>query len=379
MLYIVGIFISFFLAFLLWHKKNKSEADKILGLWLFFIGVHLALFYNNFIGNYVKFPYLLGLEIPFPLIHAPFLYLYTSSLTHIWDYKKYRPLHFLPFFLSYGLFFSFLYSNLANKIWVYQNKGLGYEIQVKIISTLFSVTSIVYVILSLWLLKKHKINIRNQFSYLDKINLIWLRYLILGIALTCIVQFFYDEYTFVVAVFFVLFIGYYGISQVGIFTNQYNLQYQSKGSTQTNLNDDQPISPNPNTENIKYNKSGLNDDLANQIHLNLTQLMQNEKLFKNAEISLLDVAKKLNIHPNILSQVINTKEQKNFFDYINHYRIKEFKTIASLPNNQKFSLLSLAFDCGFNSKTAFNRNFKNSTGLTPTAYLAQQHIILNSY
>lgn len=105
--------------------------------------------------------------------------------------------------------------------------------------------------------------------------------------------------------------------------------------------------------------------------------MQTEKLFKNAEISLLDIAQKLKVHPNNLSQVINSIEQKNFFDYINNYRIAEFKAIANLPINQKFTLLSLAYTCGFNSKTAFNRNFKNSTGLTPISYLAQQHIFLN--
>ena len=106
--------------------------------------------------------------------------------------------------------------------------------------------------------------------------------------------------------------------------------------------------------------------------------MQTEKLFKNAEISLLDIAQKLKVHPNNLSQVINSIEHKNFFDYINNYRIAEFKAIANLPINQKFTLLSLAYTCWFNSKTAFNRNFKNSTGLTPSAYLAQQHIFLNA-
>ncbi|MNY28251.1 Helix-turn-helix domain protein [compost metagenome] len=71
-------------------------------------------------------------------------------------------------------------------------------------------------------------------------------------------------------------------------------------------------------------------------------------------------------------------EKKSFYDYINELRIEEFKIIVVLPENQKFTLLSLAYDVGFNSKTSFNRNFKNITGLSPTAYLQQQKIQLQA-
>ena len=97
--------------------------------------------------------------------------------------------------------------------------------------------------------------------------------------------------------------------------------------------------------------------------------MQEEKLYKNSELTLADLSQKLNVHPNVLSQVINSAEQKNFYDYINCQRIEEFKRIILLPENQKFTLLSLAFECGFNSKTAFNRNFKKATGISPSEYL----------
>ena len=97
--------------------------------------------------------------------------------------------------------------------------------------------------------------------------------------------------------------------------------------------------------------------------------MQKEKLYKNSELTLADLSQKLNVHPNVLSQVINSAEQKNFYDYVNHLRVEEFKTIILLPENQKFTLLSIAFECGFNSKTAFNRNFKKATGFSPSEYL----------
>ena len=76
-------------------------------------------------------------------------------------------------------------------------------------------------------------------------------------------------------------------------------------------------------------------------------------------------------HPNYLSQVINEVEGINFYDYVNRLRVEEFKRLLSLPENQRFTLLALAYDCGFNSKSAFNRCFKKTTGLSPSEYAKQ--------
>lgn len=91
-----------------------------------------------------------------------------------------------------------------------------------------------------------------------------------------------------------------------------------------------------------------------------------------------DQARQLDIHPNYISQVINSVEQKNFYDFINEHRVEEFKQLVSLSENQHFTLLALAFECGFNSKTSFNRNFKKATGMTPSTYLEQRNIHLEA-
>jgi YesN/AraC family two-component response regulator len=109
--------------------------------------------------------------------------------------------------------------------------------------------------------------------------------------------------------------------------------------------------------------------MADDLHSRLTQLMATEKLFTECELSLSDLAKRLNTLPNYLSQVINDKEGKNFYDYINNLRIEEFKILVSRPENRKYTLLSLSYDCGFNSKSSFNKNFKKVTGQSPSEYL----------
>ncbi len=103
--------------------------------------------------------------------------------------------------------------------------------------------------------------------------------------------------------------------------------------------------------------------------------MNDQKLYKNPEINLVSIAKLLDVHPNVLSQTINSIENKNFYDYINWYRIEEFKRIILLPENQKFTILTVAFECGFNSKTSFNRNFKKYTGCSPREFLKDHKLI----
>ncbi|MEL1255741.1 helix-turn-helix domain-containing protein [Flavobacterium sp. DGU38] len=365
MFYLTGIIITFFLVIILTSKKNKSQADKILSLWLFFTGFHLILFYLHFNNESIKFPFLLGCEIPMPLVQGPFLYLYTSALTNQDHNKKYNLLHFVPFGIAILLLLPFFGLSPHEKIDIYKNEGKGYEQLLLIIYISVIISGILYALFSLQKLSKHRKNITEQFSFTEKINLRWLSYLILGSGLIWVVVIFCDDqYIYSTVVLYLLFIGYFGIKQVGIFTNK-----PISENNQTEVLVLETIAAEVKSEKIKYEKSGLGNTELLTIHKNLTELMENEKLFKNSEVTLSELSQKLNIHPNILSQVINSVEQKNFYDYINYQRVEEFKRIIALPENQKFTLLSLAFECGFNSKTAFNRNFRKVTGLSPSEYL----------
>lgn len=365
MLYLTGIIITFYLVIILISKKKKSEADKILAIWLFLTGFHLILFYLHFNNEYLKFPYLLGFEIPMPLVQGPFLYLYTSALTNQNRDKKYYLAHFIPFIITMLLLIPFFGLPFDEKSQVYKNEGKGYEVLLSAIYITIIISGIGYALFSLRKLSRHRKNIAKQFSFTEKINLRWLSYLILGSAVIWIVVIFYnDQYIFSAVVLYLFFIGYFGIKQVGIFTNKPIFENE-----QTDVLALQNIVAENQTEKIKYEKSGLSKAELHSIHKRLTALMGDEKLYKNEELTLSELSQKLNVHSNILSQVINSVEEKNFYDYINYQRVEEFKKIILLPENQKFTLLSLAFECGFNSKTAFNRNFKKVTGLSPSDYL----------
>lgn len=365
MLYLTGIIITFFLVVILASKKNKSEADKILALWLFCTGFHLFLYYLHYKNDFESFPFLLGLELPMPLLQGPFLFLYTSALTNQNRNKKYNLLHFLPFGIAILFLMPFFSLSFEEKLNVYENEGKGYENLILILYSTILLSGIVYALLSLQKLSKHRKNISDQFSFNEKINLRWLQYLILGSSIIWIVVIFYeDEYIFSVVVFYLMFIGYFGIKQVGIFTNQ-TISENSVLTISSNENIEVEIV----SEKIKYEKSGLSASELQSIHQKLIEIMANEKLYKNPDLTLAELSQKLNVHQNVLSQVINSAERKNFYDYINLQRVEEFQKLILLPENEKFTLLSVAFECGFNSKTAFNRNFKKATGLSPSEYL----------
>ncbi len=390
MLYLAGIVLTFFLVVLLITKKGKTAADRILAIWLVAIGLHLFFVFLSFTDKVFSFPYLLGFNFPLPLLHGPFLYLYTCAVTNQIVASKYRLVHFIPFLSTYILLLPFLLLPLEQRILVYKNEGLGYETQMIIIITLIMISGVFYVALSLWLLRKHKKLIQDQFSSAEKINLAWLRYLIYGIGVIWLfVLFGNDIMIFNSVVVFVFFLGYFGIRQVGIFTQNYPKEVHSVFNGEATTKVIESLEANlPATavtkiptlinepKKEKYLRSSLSEALAMEIYTGLTKVINEEKIFVNPELTLAELAQTLDVHPHNLSQVINTYEEKSFYDYINLKRIEEFKRIVALPENRKFTLLALAHDCGFNSKTSFNRNFKNLTGLSPSDYLKQTQIKL---
>ena len=100
--------------------------------------------------------------------------------------------------------------------------------------------------------------------------------------------------------------------------------------------------------------------------------MEEGKLYQETELTLQGLADKLQFPSYQVSQAINDGMNKSFYDLINSYRIEEAKRLLMDPKNRNFTILSLGFEAGFNSKTTFNTVFKKFTGLTPTDYRDQQ-------
>jgi YesN/AraC family two-component response regulator len=100
----------------------------------------------------------------------------------------------------------------------------------------------------------------------------------------------------------------------------------------------------------------------------LKRLMENEKLYRDENISLQTLAERLTIKPHQLSQVINEKLGCKFPDFINSYRIQEAKEIFRSLEGAEKKITAVAHDVGFNSITSFYKAFKKDTRMTPTQY-----------
>ena len=411
MFYLAGIFITVFLAIILWSKKGKTIADSVLATWLCVMGFHLFLYYLHITGEIYKHTYLLGIQIPMPLLHGPFLYIYTVTVAQEKNvFSKRHLLHFVPAAIAWAALTQYFLMPAAKKIMVYKHNGAGYEVYMQSVFIAFTISGFAYVLASIYQLKQYRKRIADEFSNTEKINLNWLRYLIYSILLIWVIILLGggDATIYGVVVVFVSLLGYFGIKHMGIFTYRQQLvtnigqlpvskispgvssstteteggfQERSLDGASTNIKKEPLVSEElvmveQATVRTKYEKSGLQKQTAEKIHGRLTQLMQTQKLFKQEELSLALLSQQLNVHPNHLSQVINTYENKSFYDYINSLRIEEFKSLALLPENSRYTLLSLAFECGFNSKTSFNRNFKKITGQSPSAFLKEMNVHL---
>lgn len=119
---------------------------------------------------------------------------------------------------------------------------------------------------------------------------------------------------------------------------------------------------------VKYLKSGLSEEKLDAINEKLLHLMCNKKPFLDSDISLKSLSENLDESANHISQVINDKHEKNFFDFINSYRIDEMTELMKVVSNSNLTLLALAYEAGFNSKSTFNAAFNKLKELTPRAY-----------
>jgi AraC-like DNA-binding protein len=364
--YVAGVIIAFFSSLLILGKSRKTGADYVLAVWFVIIGIHLIFFVLFFTERYLQFPHVLGLEVPFPLIHGPMLYLYILYLTGHRPGKKTWLLHLAPVLVIYLIFWRFFILSPEEKLRIYQDGGgicrsMGIYLKILII-----LSGVLYVILSIAAVRKYKAVISGLYPQREQITIDWVYYLITGIAVIWVAVAVKNDFLiFSLVVVFILSAAYFGISRAGILD----------GPAAVVTSDVKEITVNePLPEVSRYEKTFAGEETLQEIYHKLSLMMNGEKLYKDPELNLNSVAKRIGVHPNTLSQTINFIENKNFYDYINRQRIEEFKRMVLLQENEKFTILSLAFESGFNSKTSFNRNFKKYMNCSPREFLKSREI-----
>lgn len=366
---IIATFNALFFAILILQKK-RTVHDKIMTAWLVYLGIYVGLYAVFSDVLFTKYQLFSASFISLLLLHGPFLYLYISSLTNDKFQISWKNLiHFTPFVLFnlYIVLASF-FPHYAQKIRLDHSDnvhGTAYFFNLFLILTVLS--GPVYILLTIRLFRKLDINIFNNFSVSENVSLDWMRKLIytFGVVWTVLMIFttihhvfglfswsFCTNGLFLSLSVFILLIGFLGLNQKEIF-----VQYPDK---QIEYVIDEP--------KAKYATTLLKEDEMDDYIKKIVQYMDEEKPYLDADISLPELSERMNIPSHHLSRVINEKLNLNFFDFINQYRVEEVKLRIHDPQYEHLSILGIAFDSGFNTKSAFNRVFKKMTGMTPSEF-----------
>jgi AraC-like DNA-binding protein len=362
---------------LLLQRAGREDrlSDKLMALLLVLCCAHIAQYMLGFGGWYDSHDERTTFMFYFPfhnyLLLGPVVYFYFLSLTNqSFRFKKKDILHFIPGLLWIGIFiFSFLY----DIVWIhwirgrilpdfYGTRGLfGVALQgtIRDIFTLLGLISFyVYLIFTVRLYRRYRQYIIDNFSDTEPIRHNWLRnilyLLVLGLTIQWLflvvsqfVPFSYTQYWnshLVVAVMiYVVSISAY-ISTTKIPSQ---LAFQPAGSAHEAplVEDDFPELP--------------------QWKSRLEQFMEKERPYLDPNLTLGQLARQLRTNSSVLSRVINQGFAQNFNDFINSYRVAAVAERFKQGDHERLTLLSIALDCGFNSKATFNRAFKKFTGKSP--------------
>lgn len=366
---LIGATLSIILALLFFIKKSKALHDYILISWLIFLGLYVGVYAFSTYGFLIDHSWIIDLFISLLFINGPLLFFYVKSITHSeFKLRTSALLHLLPVFF-FAIYINFVYPGmdiLVNAREVHHMTDIKFPYPYFIFLVLLALSVPVYIYLSTRLLIRHRKIIKDNFSDTEKRTLSWLRNLItiFGIAWIALISiifihhvllWFSDSFCingiFITLSAFIIMAGYFGFLQPQIFISD---------------NDSLPIIIKEGDK--PYSGSSLKEEVKQQYLTILNEHMKKEKPYLNNQLTLHKLSTELNIPLHHLSRIINEHFNQNFFDFINQFRIAEFMKRLDEPKYSHFSILGIAFDCGFNSKTTFNRYFKKATGLTPSGY-----------
>ncbi len=348
------------------YARNRKISDILLATFLVITGLRCTAYMIGFMSWYDTYPttkinYFL---IDFSLILGPLVYFYVKSLTvQTFRFVRKDLWHFIPWLLYLLLqVFIYLYDAQQPGFNDIQNGVLFVKINFAIgplMVVLGVISRGIYFFHAAKIFYEFRNKILEFFSNTFKVELNWLRnflFAYLGLFILRITFILFDYvvelswtqnwWWYLFASIVLVYLGMMGIfADLGKLSDLKFIEKDDEGAAAKN-------------------------DIDQQLIKKLAAFMETEKSFLQPELTLAELSKQIGISVNQLSKVINTGFGKNFNDFINEYRIEEVKKALQDPANHQYSILGIAFDCGFNSKATFNRVFKKVTGSSPSEYLA---------
>lgn len=230
----------------------------------------------------------------------------------------------------------------------------------------------------LWFVKKlkqYRKKIENNYSFIDTIRFKWLEnftwaYFINNLLILLISLAFSFLHignlnilyltVYVSIVISLFYLCYNGIRQYSLVEYENSLKHNkiSSENVKTRTKNSLP----------KYKSSSLSEDEMNILSKQIKGLFEVEEFYLEPQLKIDEIAAQLEVTTHKISQTINSKAKKSFYDYVNHYRVEHFKKLLYSPEKRKFTILALGIESGFNSKASLNRVFKQNTGMSPKEF-----------
>ena len=361
----------------LFFSRTNRKANRILALFVLLLSFNCVFEAIENVSFYQRFPSLIRLRWGNTLLFGPLIFLYVQALI---NHRIKIILHFIPFFIAKMVLLPFYMLSAEEKVsslnMVNTSSTVSddwYSIYFFPIISLFGFLQILFY---LWQISKD-LKIYDQqlfrwFSNVENIHLNWLKHSVWALSALTIVSFLYllgelllsssiqhmGFYGGLALVLLIYAISYKAISQPDILS-----LFQNEKKTPDIINNNQVTD---SLEKVDETKATIKTESL--LSKKLKDLMEREKLYLNEKLSGNEMAETLGISRHRLSEVLNNELGTNFYNFINHYRIEACKQKMADPKFEHYTLLALALECGFNSKTTFNTVFKKETGITPKQF-----------
>ncbi len=368
--------------------QNNNKPSLWLSAFVLLSGLYIAPFMLGYAGWYSKAGYRETLfYIPFQqvLLLPPVLFFYVKSLLDTSFRISQKDLvHFLPAiaYLIYS-FFVFVMDNMVYEDVLYYRDGRD-----KDFSPWYQVAGfiswIVYSISSIRLYERYTRIAFEEVSFADAVLFKWVKRFLLALIIILVLrglffiinpewaQFgkkFWYYLCFSILFYYISISGYVNSIQsiISFRTTDFASRVAKRGSFSTSMGAAE------STDQMPPMTESMGQEELDEWKIKMNLLMNQDRLFNNPTLVLADIAERLQIHPKKVSQIVNLGYKMNFNDFVNQYRVQEgIAKMASGEHNLQ-TLLGLAFDCGFNSKSTFNRAFKKYTSLSPREFLEKNH------
>lgn len=358
-IFIIIIFqLIVFTSFLIFRKK-RLDSNYLLAIFLFAqaMGIFNEFNFTQWIFFKKNFIHIFFIGFPFIFVWGPAIYFYVKSII-LNDEKVIQKslIHFLPFFILFIFYLvSFAFRSVEYKIYILDSFAERFMDSAIILIHIMLFQVLFYNVASLQILKSYNDRLKENYSSINKKNISWLKFIILGYiisyAITLMVNYFpflselvrFDLRIIVFLSFFIYFniIFFKGWQQPELFSGDEFVE--------------------------KYKQSKLTENEANSLIPIIDEYIQVNKPQIESNLTLIQLSDKLNSNPRVLSQIINEYYGMNFYDFINKLRIEEAKKLLKEPSSNK-TILEILYEVGFNSKSSFNHAFKKFNGITPSQF-----------